>query len=152
MAVIDNIPAGQRAVGLANVPAVPFFLEKIVDFSDAGLAMAAADTMDLFFVPAGTLVMGAKLEVLTADSAATTADLGVTGGTVDSLINGAAMNSTGVTLSGSAATGGMAATGGTYFAVDTIVSLLAITNGLSDGVARIQLFGFDLSSRLNDPA
>jgi hypothetical protein len=62
------------------------------------------------------------------------------------------MNATGTTLSGSAATGGMAATGGTYFDADTIVSLLAITNGLSDGVARIQLFGYDLSSRLNDPA
>lgn len=152
MPVINNIPADQSSAGLSQVPALPFFVEKLVNFADTGLAMAAADTMDLFVVPAGTLVLGAKLEMLTADSAATTADLGVTGGTVDLFINGAAMNALGVTTSGSTGTGGMAATGGTYFAADTTISLLAITNGLSDGVMRLQLFGFDLSSRLADPA
>ncbi len=152
MPVIDNIPADQSSASLSQVPALPYFVEKLVSFADTGLAMAAADTMDLFVVPAGTLVLGAKLEMLTADGAATTADLGVTGGVVDALINGAAMNALGVTMSGSAATGGMGAIGGTYFAADTTISLLAITNGLSDGVMRLQLFGFDLSNRNADPA
>lgn len=151
MAVIDKTTdqGGQPA---SNVPPSAFLMEKIIDFSKTGNAMAAADTMDLFDMPAGLLVCGAKVEVLTAEGSAVTADLGITGGDVDAYIDGANLNATGVTMSGDAGTAEPASmeTSGKYLSAAETVSLLAIGGGLSNALVRIQIFGFDLRSRQAD--
>jgi hypothetical protein len=52
---------------------------------------AAANTYDLFDLPAGTVILGAFLTVLEPANAALLIDVGVTGVDVDGLIDGADM-------------------------------------------------------------
>ena len=153
MPVIDKITEQVSSASLANVHSRDFFQERLIDFAEAGNEMAAADTMDLFAVPANVLIMGAKVEVITADSAATPMDLGITGGDVDLLLDGVVANATGISKSGDAvAAEAVVGDGGMISDADWIVSLLANTTGLSDGVMRFQIWGVDLSSSTADPA
>lgn len=151
MADIDN------TVGYSSQPVyagpLDFLYERIVDFSVAANQMAGSDTMQLFDLPAGLLVLGAKVEVLTAQGAVCTADLGLTGGNVDEYIDGADLNATGVTMSGDAGTAEPVAlqNNGKYLSAAETVSLLA-NNAIDTAVVRFQIFGYDLRSRLPDPA
>jgi len=151
MADIDNT-ANQGSEPMAAGP-LAFLFEKIVDFSVAANVMAASDTMQLFDLPAGLWVLGAKVETLTAQGAACTADLGLTGGNVDEYIDGANLNAAGVVMSGDAATDEPASigTGGKHLSAAETVSLLA-NNTLDTAVVRFQIFGYDLRSRIADPA
>jgi hypothetical protein len=151
MAVIDRT-ANQGSQPLNNVPPAAFIYEKVIDFSKAENNMALADTMDLFDLPAGVLVCGAKVEVLTAEGTAVTGDLGVTGGDVDRYIDGADLNAAGVTMSGDATTAEPASmeTSGLYLSAAETVSLSLATAGLSAALVRFQIFGFALDARLND--
>lgn len=151
MAVIDKTTE-QGNQPINNVPPIAFLFEKVVDFSKSGNAMALADTMVLFDLPAGLLVCGAKVEVLTAEGTAVTGDLGVTGGDTDKYIDGADLNATGVTVSGEAGTPEPVAMGnsGLYLSAAESVSLVTATAGLAAALVRFQIFGWDLRSRLND--
>jgi len=128
-----------------------FLYERVVDFSVTGQQLAANDTMQLFDLPAGLHISGAKVEVLTAQGATCTADLGLTGGNVDEYIDGANLNVAGVTMSGDAATDEPVAmaNNGKYLSAAETVSLLAL-NALNAAKVRFQIFGFDLRSRLAD--
>lgn len=152
MAVIDKT-TDQGSQPLNNVPPAAFLYEKVVDFSKAENLMAQTDTMDLFDLPAGILVAGVKVEVVTGEGVTVTGDLGITGGDVDAYIDGADLEVDGVTImSGDAATAEPASmeTSGKYLSAAETVSLSLATAGLSAALIRFQIFGFDLRSRLGD--
>lgn len=68
----------------------------------AGLpAFAATDTLEVMTLPAGSLVLAKVIEVLTAEGAAATADLGITGTPIQWFAN-ADMNVVGKNLSAAA--------------------------------------------------
>lgn len=129
--------------------------EKIVDFSVVANNIIATESAALFDLPAGILVVAAKIEVLTAEGATATADLGITGGDVDAYIDGADLNAAvgTVVMSGDAATAEPASleTSGKYLSAAETVSLLA-NNDLDAAVVRVQIMAFDLRNTLATPA
>jgi hypothetical protein len=72
---------------------LPYVVEKTINIADAvtakGSALAAADVIEAIDVPAGTVVLNAGVQVLTAgDASAATFDLGVTGVDADVFVDG----------------------------------------------------------------
>lgn len=149
MSDIDNT-ANQGSAPMAAGP-LAFLYEKVIDFSVAANNMAASDTMQLFDLPAGLMVLGCKVETLTVQGAVCTADLGLTGGNVDEYIDGANLNAAAVVMSGDAATDEPIAfaNNGKYLSAAETVSLLA-NNTINTAKVRFQIFGYDLRSRLAD--
>jgi|TARA_R100000781_G_scaffold54226_1_gene35465 hypothetical protein len=68
----------------------PYLVENTIDVSavnsDAG--SANGDVLQVMDIPAETLIMEAGIEVLTALSSSVTMDLGITGGDVDTYVDG----------------------------------------------------------------
>ena len=68
----------------------PYLVENTIDVSainsDAGAAQN--DVLQVLDIPAQTLIMHAGLEVITALSSSVTLDLGITGGDVDTFVDG----------------------------------------------------------------
>lgn len=74
---------------------MPYFVEKTIDFAAAatakGSALAAADIIEAIDVPAGTMVLNAGLQVVTAatgESSDNTLDVGITGVDADCFVDG----------------------------------------------------------------
>jgi hypothetical protein len=86
---------------------------------DAGgaAALATADTLELFDVPKGALVLGMTATVITAEGAAGNIDVGVKGGTTDYWLDGFDLNAAAGTTAGVADT----ASGAYYATADTTV-------------------------------
>lgn len=127
--------------------------EKIVDCSAVNLAAAAHE---LFDIPAGMLHLTTVVEPLTAEGGTATIDIGITGGDVDSLIDGANVNQTTTPhVSGDAVTAEvksmLGAEAGYVTLADTTFSLLA-NNALDTAVFRVKTVWVDMRSALNDPA
>lgn len=144
-------------VGIGNSPvakgAVVAHYEKIVDCATTNLAAAAHE---LFDVPAGMLHMTTVVYPLTAEGGTATADIGITGGDVDSLIDGVNLNQiTTPHVSGDATTAEvksmLGAEAGYVTLTDTTFSLLA-NNALDAAVFRVMSIWIDLRPTLNDPA
>lgn len=127
--------------------------EKIVDFSVNSLLITTSGA--LFDLPADILVIGCKVEVLTAEGGTATADLGITGGDVDAYIDGVDLNAAAgtVVVSGDAATAEPASmeTSGKYLSAAETVSILA-NNALATAVIRVQIVAIDMRNLLSDPA
>jgi len=144
-------------VGIGNSPAakgaVVAHYEKIVDCATNNLAAGAHE---LFDIPAGMLHLTTVVYPLTAEGAIATADIGITGGDVDSLIDGVNLNQV-VTphVSGDATTAEVksmvGAEAGYVLTADTTFSLLA-NNALDTAVFRVVSIWIDLRPTLNDPA
>ena len=68
----------------------PYLVENTIDVSainsDAGAAQN--DVLQVLDIPAQTLIMHAGIEVITALSSSVTLDLGITGGDVDTFVDG----------------------------------------------------------------
>jgi hypothetical protein len=68
----------------------PYLVENVIDISainsDAGAAQN--DVLQVLDIPAETLILHAGIEVLTALSNSVTLDLGITGGDVDTFVDG----------------------------------------------------------------
>ena len=77
----------------------PYLVENVIDISqinsDAGTA--TNDVIQVLDIPAQTLIMHAGIEVITALSSSVTMDLGITGGDVDTFVDGDA-NATGYSV------------------------------------------------------
>jgi hypothetical protein len=77
----------------------PYLVENTIDVSqinsDAGTA--TNDVIQVLDIPAQTLIMHAGIEVITALSSSVTMDLGITGGDVDTFVDGDA-NATGYSV------------------------------------------------------
>lgn len=127
--------------------------EKIVDCSETLLTAAAHE---LFDVPAGMLHLTTVVYPLTAEGGTGTIDIGITGGDVDSLIDGADVNQiTTPHVSGDAVTAEvksfLGAEAGYVTLADTTFSLLA-NNELDTAVFRVVSIWVDLRATLPDPA
>jgi len=77
----------------------PYLVENTIDISqinsDAGTA--TNDVLQCIDIPAETLILHAGIEVITAMSSSVTMDLGITGGDVDTFVDGDA-NATGYSV------------------------------------------------------
>lgn len=124
--------------------------EWVVDFSVSANQMAVNDTMPLFKVPAGIHLIGASAETLTAEGAAATVDMGITGGNVDGYLDGATVNTTGVVVSGDAATAEPIAmeNSGRRTTAEELVSILALGAIIDNAKVRFQVMGIDVRARV----
>ena len=94
-------------------------------------ALAAGDSLQVLSIPANTLVMAVGATTVTAEGAASTFDLGLTGGDVDGFVDGGDANSAGTTNSNGALL--IANNNGHYFeAADTIDMLIGVSGAVTD--------------------
>ena len=142
-------PGGTNRPGRYN-PGIrtPYLVENTIDISaingDAGTA--ANDVLRVIDLPAETLVMEAGIEVLTALSGSVTMDLGITGGDVDTYVDGDT-NATGY--------GTLTATARTILASADTLDIL--TAGAASTVGKLRVWailcdvaGVDESDRQSD--
>ena len=82
--------AGARPSRMNAGVRTPYLVENVIDISainsDAGAAQN--DVLQVLDIPAETLILHAGIEVLTALSSSVTLDLGITGGDVDTFVDG----------------------------------------------------------------
>lgn len=152
MANVDMKVGG--TVGHSNISAVSevYSTYRHLDLAKAvtkkGSALAATDTFDLFVVPAGTLVLGAAVEVVTAGAGGASAATVTVGDSVDPARYAAAAS---VLASGyltTAATAGHLAT-----ANETVrVTLASLTGGaLTSGTIRVALVLAKVDGQMKNP-
>ena len=101
--------------------------------------IGSTDTAKLFFLPAYTKPLLASCRVITAEGGTATADLGITGGIVDALLDGVNLNSVGIsdTQSSGSSLGELAIQTSDYY-----LSLLA-NNALDAAKFTITVFVLD---------
>jgi hypothetical protein len=139
MAVIDlttkqNSVAGLPAIGGGKV----FVVKKTINCVTNNIG--SADTAKIFLLPAYTQPLYATCLVTTAEGGTATIDLGITGSTVDALLDGTDLNAAGystTTSTGSAWTELLPRT------VDYNISILA-NNALDAAIFDICVFVLDL--------
>ncbi|HFD86864.1 MAG TPA: hypothetical protein ENJ35_04215 [Gammaproteobacteria bacterium] len=128
-----DFTAKQGSQGLAAGNPLVFY-EQYIDASALNLAAAS---YALFDVPEGHMHLSTVVEVLTAEGGTATADIGITGGDVDALIDGVDLNGTAGTLtwSGSAGTAEVHSVGGAtagYTTPDAGVTFSLLVNNALD--------------------
>jgi hypothetical protein len=122
-----------------------YVMEAEFDFSATNAT--TADTVQLFDVKAKQLLLGMAVEVVTAEGAAATIDIGLTGGDVDAFIDGANINAAVGTVhkSGDAAVKEViVAAGGQYFSAADQIDLKPI-NDLDAAKIKVFAYMIDLS-------
>ena len=122
-----------------------YLQEVTLDFSDTGAL--TTDTVVVFNVKAKQLLQGMLVEVITAEGATATIDIGLTGGDVDRFIDGANINGAAGTVqkSGDAGTKEViVAEGGYYFSAADNIDLLPL-NDLDTAVIKVFAWFLDLS-------
>ena len=94
-------------------------------------ALSAGDSLQVLSIPANTLVLAVGATTTTAEGAASTFDLGLTGGDVDGFVDGGDANSAGTTSSNGALLSGDNQSH--YFATaDTIDMLIGVSGAVTD--------------------
>ena len=121
---------GLTKVGLMEVELD--FAKITADRATAGAtALAAGDSIQVLSIPANTLVMAVGATTITAEGAASTFDIGLTGGDVDGFVDGGDANAAGTTNSNGALL--IANNNGHYFATaDTIDMLIGVSGAVTD--------------------
>lgn len=131
------------------------YVEVIVDLADAvtskGSALAQGDTIQAIAVPAGSQVLFAGFQVLTAmtgTSTDTTIDFGVTGGDVDCWVDGFDLDGAAAGAYAPAATASITPAQTFFAAADTLDLLIATqTNTITGGRLRVFAHILDCSSK-----
>lgn len=128
---------GLTKVGLMEVELD--FAKITTDRATAGAtALAAGDSIQVLSIPANTLVMAVGATTITAEGAASTFDIGLTGGDVDGFVDGGDANSAGTTSSNGALLNGDNQSH--YFAAaDTIDMLIGVSGAVTDA-AKIKVW------------
>lgn len=103
------------------------------DAAADGTCTGGTDIVQMFDLPAGTVVWAAFCEVLTVDGSGITADVGVVGGDLDGYIAAADTNTLGLTMGA----GALLYTAGAYVApllytTATVIQLTGTTTDLLD--------------------
>ena len=138
----DKGSAAHPAKGLNRVG----YIEVTLDFAEitsarataGATALAAGDSLEVLSIPADTLVMAVGATTITAEGAASTFDIGLTGGDVDGFVDGGDANSTGTTNSNGALL--ISANNGHYFeSADTIDMLIGVSGAVTD-TAKIKVW------------
>ena len=101
-------------------------------------ALATGDSLQVLSLPANTLIMAVGATTITAEGAASTFDIGLTGGDVDGFIDGGNANAAGTTQSNGALL--ISANTGHYLAAaDTIDMLIGVSGAVTD-LAKIKVW------------
>lgn len=138
----DKGSAAHPAKGLNRVG----YIEVTLDFAEitsarataGATALSAGDSLEVLSIPADTLVMAVGATTITAEGAASTFDIGLTGGDVDGFVDGGDANSAGTTNSNGALL--ISANNGHYFAAaDTIDMLIGVSGAVTD-TAKIKVW------------
>ena len=138
----DKGAAGHPAKGLTRVG----FMEVDLDFAKITAARAAAgatalsagDSLEVLSIPANTLVLAVGATTITAEGAASTFYIGLTGGDVDGFVDGGDANAAGTTSSNGALLNGDNQSH--YFAAaDTIDMLIGVSGAVTDA-AKIKVW------------
>ena len=101
-------------------------------------ALAAGDSIEVISLPANTLIMAVGATTQTAEGAASTFDIGLTGGDVDGFVDGGDANSAGTTSSNGALLDG---DNQSHYlaAADTIDMLIGVSGAVTDA-AKIKVW------------
>ena len=122
------------------------YIEVVLDFAEitsarvtaGATALAAGDSIEVISLPANTLIMAVGATTQTAEGAASTFDIGLTGGDVDGFVDGGDANAAGTTNSNGALL--IANNNGHYFATaDTIDMLIGVSGAVTDA-AKIKVW------------
>jgi len=132
--------------GVAHEPQ----LKRFDAYIDCAATNLGAVSFALFDVPEGHMHLGTTLEVITAEGGTGTVDIGITGGDVDCLLDGADVNGTAGTFTSSvAAAHGIGGATGGYVTVDGGVTFsLLCNNALDTAVFRITSLWVEVKSSL----
>ena len=143
--------SGEGAYGGAKL----VHYERIIDCSVAANNMTSGTSHALFDLPAGLIHMATYVDPITLEGGTATIDIGVTGTDVDSLIDGADLNSATTWRSGDASTAEVlsmqGAEHGNMLLADTTFSILA-NNTLDAAVFRVVSVWLDMRATVADPA
>lgn len=122
------------------------YIEVVLDFAKitadrvaaGATALAAGDSVQVLSLPANTLIMAIGATTITAEGAASTFDIGLTGGDVDGFIDGGNANAAGTTQSTGALLNG---DNQTHYlaAADTIDMLIGVSGAVTD-LAKIKVW------------
>ena len=129
---------------------VPYLVEVEINWADVlaskGSALEANEVVQCIRVPAGTIILGAGAQVVTAvDATAATIDVGITGGDTDEWVNDFDIKGTAGTYSTDLSASPVWTTLGT---ADTIDILLAsLTGTLAAGKTRVYALLQDVSPK-----
>ena len=131
----DKGSAAHPAKGLNRVG----YMEVTLDFAKittdrataGATALSAGDSLEVLSIPADTLVMAVGATTITAEGAASTFDIGLTGGDVDGFVDGGDANAAGTTSSNGALLSGDNQSH--YLATaDTIDMLIGVSGAVTD--------------------
>mgnify|MGYP003645576319 FL=1 len=122
------------------------YIEVVLDFATitadrvtaGATALATGDSLQVLSLPANTLIMAVGATTITAEGAASTFDIGLTGGDVDGFIDGGNANAAGTTQSTGALLNG---DNQTHYlaAADTIDMLIGVSGAVTD-LAKIKVW------------
>jgi hypothetical protein len=138
----DKGSAAHPAKGINRVG----YIEVTLDFAEitaarvtaGATALATGDSLQVLSIPANTVVMAVGATTMTAEGAASTFDIGLTGGDVDGFIDGGNANAAGTTSSNGALLNGD--NNSHYFAAaDTIDMLIGVSGAVTD-LAKIKVW------------
>ena len=134
--------AAHPAKGLTKVGLMEVELDFAKITSDRAIAgataLASGDSIQVLSIPANTLVMAVGATTITAEGAASTFDIGLTGGDVDGFVDGGDANAAGTTNSNGALL--IANNNGHYFeTADTIDMLIGVSGAVTDA-AKIKVW------------
>ena len=85
-----NVTGAGGTAGHPSNGRIPYLVENTIDLSQlrSDTGPDNGDVLQIFDIPAETLIMEAGIEVITALSSSVTLDLGITGGDVDRYVDG----------------------------------------------------------------
>jgi len=107
--------------------------KKYERYIDAAALNLAAASYALFDIPEGHIHLATTVEIITAEGGVATADIGITGGDVDCLLDGVDLNGTAGTFTSSvAAAHGIGGATGGYVTVDGGVTFSLLCNNALD--------------------
>jgi len=122
------------------------YIEVVLDFAEitsarvtaGATALAAGDSIEVISLPANTLIMAVGATTQTAEGAASTFDIGLTGGDVDGFVDGGDANTAGTTSSNGALLDG---DNQSHYlaAADTIDMLIGVSGAVTDA-AKIKVW------------
>lgn len=137
--------------------AVAYVIENIIDLEDvaAVAAIAQGDTIQALYIPAGSQVLFAGIQVMeemTGTSTDATLDFGVTGGDVDAWVDGFDLDGAAAGAYAAAATASITPAQTFFSTADTLDILVATQTGtITGGVLRVFAHVVDLSGPGKSP-
>lgn len=154
MATVDMTSGTVGHVTSDSYSAKPYFVERYVDLADVvttkGSAIAQGDVIEVIDVPAGSVVWAAGFQVMsvmTGTSTDATLDFGITGGDVDSFVDGFDLDGAAANAYSAIPAGTI---GGKYLVTsnDTLDLLVVTQTGtITGGVLRVWAYIADVNGR-----